>query len=322
MEWSENIVKRSAIHDNSRGLFDMVQYGNTDQASRALSSAPSTAFSLLDNPDLGSSETKGGAADDASFSVYYIGYEGIDWNRLSGYSIRKHQRRPRTGWVWEHGFDIEKDGSGHRFWLCKTCHQRKATITHMYDAASTSQANGPMEDIHRINKDGSMPPQRKKQRTLFDMVDLDPHRPKDQALMNAFIASFEPARFQHLLIRWVACDNIPFYKLESPYFRDLMAYANSAIVGSGSLPTHSTIREWIVRTFSRHKGVVTELLGRSLSRINISFDAWSSRRFTSLLGLTVHFLDDEGKFRTFLLGLPRIEGRVAIHGARRCSGSI
>ncbi|KAK8011833.1 hypothetical protein PG989_000093 [Apiospora arundinis] len=297
----------------------MVQYANAGQASRALSSTPSTAFSLLGNSDLGSSEIKAGVVDDASFSVDYVGYEGIDWNRLSGYSIRKHQRRPRTGWVWEHGFDIEKDGSGHRFWLCKTCHQRKATITHMYDAASTSQANGHMEEVHRVNKDGSMPSQRKRQRTLFDMADLDPHRPRDQALMNAFIASFEPARFQHLLIRWVACDNIPFHKLESPYFRDLMAYANSAIVSSGSLPTHSTIREWIIRTFGRHKGVVTELLGRSLSRINISFDAWSSRRFTSLLGLTVHFLDDAGKFRTFLLGLPRIEGR---HGGENLADRV
>ncbi|XP_044716004.1 transposase [Hirsutella rhossiliensis] len=69
------------------------------------------------------------------------------------------------------------------------------------------------------------------------------------------------------------------------------------------------MRDWIVRSFNCHKGVVTELLRRSLSRINVSFDAWSSRKFTSLLGLTVHFLDDEGKFRTFLLGLPRIEGR-------------
>ncbi|KAL6402752.1 hypothetical protein AUP68_14088 [Ilyonectria robusta] len=258
----------------------MAQFANANQASRALSSAPSTAFSVLDSSDLSLSESKGGVEEDTSFSVEYIGYEGIDWNRCS-------RRRPRTGWVWEHGFDIEKDGSGHRFWLCKTCHRKKATITHMYDAASTSQANGHMEDIHRINKGGPMPPQRKKQRTLFDMVDLDPHRPKDQALMNAFIVSFEPVRFQHLLIRWVACDNIPFHKLESPYFRDLMAYANSAIVDSGSLPTHSTIREWIVRSFSRHKGVVTELLGRSVSRINISFDAWSSRRFTSLLGLTL-----------------------------------
>ncbi|KAM4063253.1 reverse transcriptase (RNA-dependent DNA polymerase) [Hirsutella rhossiliensis] len=166
-----------------------------------------------------------------------------------------------------------------------------------------------MEEIHHINKGGPMLPQRKKQRTLFDVVDLDSNRPKDQALMNAFISSFEPLRFQHLLIRWVACDNIPFHKLESPYFRDLMAYANSAIADSGSIPTHSTIRDWIVRSFNCHKGVVTELLRRSLSRINVSFDAWSSRKFTSLLGLTVHFIDDEGKFRTFLLGLPRIEGR-------------
>jgi hypothetical protein len=74
-------------------------------------------------------------------------------------------------------------------------HQKKATITYMYDAASMSQVNGYMEDIYRINKDGSMPPQRKKQCTLFDMVDLDPYRLKDQALMNAFIALFEPARF-------------------------------------------------------------------------------------------------------------------------------
>ena len=179
----------------------------------------------------------------------------------------------------------------------------------MYDAASTSQANSHMEDVHRINKDGPMSPQRKKQRTLFDLANLNPHRLKDQAVMNAFIASFDPLHFQRLLIRWVACDNVPFNKLESRYFRELMEYANSAIIESGSLPTHNTIREWIIRSFNGHKGVVTELLSRSLSKINVSFDAWSSRKFTSLLGLTVHFLDEEGKLRTFLLGLPQIEGR-------------
>ncbi|KAF5229122.1 hypothetical protein FANTH_14297 [Fusarium anthophilum] len=233
----------------------------TDPASRAPSSAPSPAFRLLDSPDLGSSETKGGAADDASFSVNYVGYEGIDWNRLWGYSIRKHRRRPRTGWVWEHGFDIEKDGSGHRFWLCKMCHQKKATITHMYDAASTSQANGRMEDIHRINKDGSMPPQRKKQCTLLDMVDLDPHRHQGPSLDERI---------------------------------------------------YSIIRTCPFSTF-------THTLGGMRYRINSSFDAWSSRRFTSLLGLTVHFLDDNGKFRTFLLGLPRIEGR---HGGENLADCI
>ncbi|KAM0664385.1 hypothetical protein ACQRIU_006967 [Beauveria bassiana] len=245
--------------------------------------------------------------DGAPFSI--DGYEGVDWNRLSGFSISKHRKRPRTSWVWEYGYDVKNDRTGHRYWVCKMCHRKRTTTTHVYDAASTSQASGHMVDTHRINKDGPMPPREKRQRTLFSMANLDAHQPRQQALMNAFIASFEPAHFRHLLIRWVACDNVPFHKLESPHFRELMAYANSSIVDSGSLPTHTTIREWILRSFSRYKGIVTELLGRSLSRINVSFDAWSSRKFTSLLGLTVHFIDDEGVFRTFLLGLPRIEGR-------------
>lgn len=294
-------------HSHNTPIMSLTE--NADASANPPSSPQSaSSYALQSSFDISSSELRRAVSDDTLLSFDHNGYEGIDWNRLSGYSISRRRKRPRTGWVWEHGFDIEKDKTGRRFWLCKACHKRKTAATHMYDATSTSQANSHMESIHRVGKDGLIAPQRKRQRTLFDVVDLDSHRPKDQALLNAFVASFEPVRFQHLLVRWVACDNIPFHKLESPYFRDLMAYANGTIIESGSLPTHSTICEWIKRSFNHHKGVVTELLSRSLSRINISFDAWSSRKFTSLLGLTVHFLDDEGKFRTFLLGLPRIEG--------------
>ncbi|KAJ6441119.1 arginase [Purpureocillium lavendulum] len=173
-----------------------------------LSSAPSTTFSVPESsPDFDPLEPDVDGTGDTSPSIDYAG------------------KRARTGWVWEHGFDIENTNSGHRYWLCKF------------------QANSHMEEVHHVCKGGPMLPQRKKQRTLLDMVDLDTHQPKDQALMNAFISSFDPLRFQHLLIRWVA-----------------------AIVDSGSVPTHSTIRDWIVRSFNRN-------------------------------------------FRTFLLGLPRIEGR-------------
>ncbi|KAI8401739.1 hypothetical protein FOFC_18608 [Fusarium oxysporum] len=198
--------------------------------SAALFSTTSTASSDLDTATgFNRSDDNTEANVDIS-STAHSGYEGIDWNRLPGYL---------------HGYDIEKESSGHRFWLCKECHQTKAAITHMYDAPSTSQANGHMEDVHRINRGGKMSPRRKKQRTLFDMVGLDARQGKDQAVMNAFITSFDPLRFQRLLIRWVACDNVPFNTLESPYFRELMEYANSAIIESGSLPTHNTMREWI-----------------------------------------------------------------------------
>ncbi|KAH7140442.1 hypothetical protein B0J13DRAFT_527183 [Dactylonectria estremocensis] len=104
------------------------------------STSPSATPSDLDAPySFDPSDTNREVTLDTSSSVDYTGYEGIDWNRISGYCIRKQRRKPRTGWVWEHGFDIEKDGSGRRFWLCKECHRKKAAITHMYDAASTTQ---------------------------------------------------------------------------------------------------------------------------------------------------------------------------------------
>ncbi|KAL9561355.1 hypothetical protein ACKAV7_014710 [Fusarium commune] len=229
--------------------------------SAALFSITSTASSDLDTATgFNRSDDNTEANVDIS-STAHSGYEGIDWNRLPGYLASKQRRRQRTGWVWEHGNDIEKDSSGHRFWLCKECHQTKAAITHMYDAASTSQANGHMEDVHRINRGGKMSPRRKKQRTLFDMVGLDARQGKDQAVMNAFITSFDPLRFQRLLIRWVACDNVPFNTLESPYFRELMEYANSAIIESGSLPTYNTMREWIGRHCGENlAGRVSEII--------------------------------------------------------------
>ncbi|KJZ69950.1 hypothetical protein HIM_10658 [Hirsutella minnesotensis 3608] len=247
--------------------------------------------------DFDRSDLNGDVTVETSHSIARPGYEGVDWSRLPGYTVSRQRRRPRTGWVWEHGYDIESESSGHRFWLCKRCHWKRAVITHLYDAASTSQANNHMEDVHRISKGGPLSPRKKKQRTLLDMIDLDAHDARDQAVMNAVLSSFDPLHFQRLLIRWVACDDVPFNKLESPYFRELLEYANSAIIDTGSLPTHNTMR------------IVTELLGRSLSCINVSFDVWTNRKFTSLIGNTVHFLDEEGKYRTFLLGLPQVEGR-------------
>lgn len=120
----------------------MAQSSNADRASVGFSTAPSTAYSDLDSPtNSNPSEPNGEVTTDTSPSIDYIGYEGIDWSRLPGYYMRKHGRRVRTGWVWEYGYDIEKAGSGRRSWLCKECHRRKATTTHMY--LSTQPASLP-----------------------------------------------------------------------------------------------------------------------------------------------------------------------------------
>ncbi|KAI3573153.1 hypothetical protein IWW34DRAFT_757052 [Fusarium oxysporum f. sp. albedinis] len=99
--------------------------------SAALFSTTSTANS---HPDTATSFNRSDENTEANVdisSTAHLGYEGIDWHRLLGYlssNLNKEEGsgRQRTGWVWEHGYDIEKD----------KCHQTKAAITHMYDAAS------------------------------------------------------------------------------------------------------------------------------------------------------------------------------------------
>ena len=89
---------------------------NADETSTVLSTALSTDHSDLEAPtDHNPSDTSREVAVDSSSSPDYTGYEGVNWSRLLGYHIRNHRKRPRTGWVWEYGYDIEKSGSGHRF---------------------------------------------------------------------------------------------------------------------------------------------------------------------------------------------------------------
>lgn len=66
----------------------------------------------------------------------------------------------------------------------------------------------------------------KQGRSVFEQLQLQANKPEDQARINTIIQSLHPDRFTQLLMRWVIRDNIPFHKLESSIFHDLMGYAN------------------------------------------------------------------------------------------------
>ncbi|KAF4546993.1 Hypothetical protein D9617_74g064550 [Elsinoe fawcettii] len=54
---------------------------------------------------------------------------------------------------------------------------------------------------------------------------------------------------------------------------------------------------------------MTEILASAITRINISFDLWTSRNKLALLGLVAHFVDAGSTPVTTLLALPRQAGR-------------
>jgi len=67
---------------------------------------------------------------------------------------------------------------------------------------------------------------------------------------------------------------------------------------------------------------VRELLVTSKSRINLSFDVWTSSNDLSLLGVVAHFIDSRDRLRTALLGLPRLVGSHSGENMATCVRSV
>jgi hypothetical protein len=54
---------------------------------------------------------------------------------------------------------------------------------------------------------------------------------------------------------------------------------------------------------------VTELLSSGFSKIHISLDIWTSRSLLSLCGIITYFINDKGRYRSFLLSIPELTSR-------------
>ncbi|EKG09103.1 Ribonuclease H-like protein, partial [Macrophomina phaseolina MS6] len=229
------------------------------------------------------------------------------WSRYPGYLVSGEVKR--TGWTWSHGYDIKHETTGKRRWVCWHCVEDGSPPADYMDSGTENHGK------HLAKEHGIPDPAGKhniKKRAVVSVaqqLQLSAKKPEEQAILNRLIRSFNPAHFQELLMDWIAHDNIPFRKVESERFRCLLEYTNPQVASTGCLPSHPTIRKWLLGEFNRHKGVVTEVLHGAPGLIHLSFDGWSSRNRLSLLGLNVHFLSSSGKVRQFLIGLPKLEGR-------------
>ena len=87
-------------------------------------------------------------------------------------------------------------------------------------------------------------------------------------------------------IDWIAHDDITFEQAASIRLRKV-------ILGGGRhlqhlLPSARTVRSWLANTYHERFEDVKKCLASSYSKINLSFDGWSSPNRLSLLGVVSH----------------------------------
>jgi hypothetical protein len=115
-------------------------------------------------------------------------------------------------------------------------------------------------------------------------------------------------RWREDFINWITHDDITFEQAASPWLRKVIINGGKHI--ANLLPCSRTVRTWIMNTYHERVADVKRSLANSRSKINLSFDAWSSPNHRSLLGVVAHWIDEKRTLKTALLALRPLKGHT------------
>lgn len=152
----------------------------------------------------------------------------------------------------------------------------------------------------------SAPSSIQSQRTLDSMVNLQ--QPQQQLLHSELAQRFKQPLNNLLILDWLVCSNLPFTIVDDPRWRRQQLY-NNPLIDERDLPHTRTITRLLMAEYQRAVPKIKELLRTARGMIHLTFDGWTSRRFTSFVGIHAHFIDRNFKRWVLLLGLPALVKR-------------
>ena len=177
------------------------------------------------------------------------------------------------------------------------------------------QTSGPiyhLRDDHGIVAEGSTPVRAPRASTAT------PAGGSRQASITGFTSSSTGVRtadvpfdynvFKGLLLQLFTTRAVPLALVEDEAFKTLLIYCQPAL--HDCIPSRRSLRRYIEATYNSSLTVVESHLQSATSKINLSFDLWTSLgRRLSLLGVVAHYLDATFTPRAVLLALPRMQGK-------------
>lgn len=236
--------------------------------------------------------------------------QSLDLSRLHGYELYP-LRKKRRSFVWSFGWRLRHIEKRTEHWLCRVCHtgprKPRRPGGHIFQCTNnTTSAIQHLARQHGITEEGSIP--------------LEPTEPSNQSSIENYGAvtaqprhvaagseSFDFGVFKGLLLRLFTTEAIALTKIESPAFKALLNYLRPQL--KGSIPSRRSLRRYIATAYDHALQSVESELRGATTRINVSFDLWTSPgRRLALMGVVAHYLDAHYKPRAILLALPRMFG--------------
>ena len=121
------------------------------------------------------------------------------------------------------------------------------------------------------------------------------------------VIPFRQREFKNAFLEWVVLDNVKHRKAASKRLRRAFKIAN--IQAASSLPGRITVTRWIHELFEHFEPVVIQEIANARSKVSVTFDGWGSKHEKlSVIGVVVHFINENYENVTRLIGLPELPG--------------
>ena len=78
-----------------------------------------------------------------------------------------------------------------------------------------------------------------------------------------------------LFLQWIICCHIALTMVENRFFLSFIRLINLPVLSYLPKPS-TTHRKWVINEYQRQKSIKKEVIGKSRSRITISFDTWTA----------------------------------------------
>lgn len=114
-------------------------------------------------------------------------------------------------------------------------------------------------------------------------------------------------KIQELLIQLVVGMHIAFIIVENPALLALLGMFSSTLV-AWILSNGNILRSWIMKAFENRKLLLAESMPEARSNIHLSFDIWTSNNSIAVVAIVAHYIDDNMKLQTTLIGLRWVFG--------------
>ncbi|KAM3450151.1 hypothetical protein NHJ6243_009855, partial [Beauveria neobassiana] len=207
-----------------------------------------------------------------------------------------------------------------RRWVCKICTGKSHHAPAHFHASGLQNAKNHLFEKHAITApsgEGKSAKQKRMEsghakggfRSIADMMKLDPLKPKEQALSNHIIKSFNRTHFQNLLMEWIVGNNLAFATVEHKELQAIFEYLNPSVRICGANLTADSIRSRVLSAFKEHKDKVVEVLQRSPGLVHLSFDGWRSGNRLALYGIACFYRDESNKPCKIAIGVPELSSR-------------